>query len=1064
MLRILFIFIGFCTFFIYPQEGYGGKILSSDMLISLPEPIRSSSFFVSAGPAKELTCSQQVVTLEGSFDPALTNVSVEWTTNTGNFTGSRFVINPDVNRAGTYYLQVTNLDNGEVMTDSVIITKNEILPTINFQPYAELNCRDSSVLVNFSWTRDPSAVISDYEINWTTIPGTGAFDFSKSTLNEGKVVMIKPAQYFFEVIDRRNGCTVRDTITITANYSTQPAEAGGDRAITCSSDYAILRADTTGHPPGTSYMWSTVDGSLDGLTILDTIKATSVGTYVLEVIDPDSHCSSFDTIEIGIDRDLPDIIIGAPPILNCHLNEITLDASLSTQGNNLIPAWTSAGGGSIISGANTYTPLINSAGRYTLRLENTVTGCFSEESVEVSGNYEKVAPVILSVDTLNCVNHTAAVRLANSQNHLVQYGWFNASHQLISSFSDLTHTAVFQGGNLFVVSRHQISGCADTAYFVVPEFKFQPLSDAGTGKNLDCSGLPVVLDGSASVTGLYPKIEWLNQNDQVLTENELTYTTQVAGLYKLRITDRKSKCLSTSDVVVTPDMNAPDISAGPGQTLTCDVRTVALQGQIISTLANYEIEWSSPTGNLVLGNTSSLTPIVNTPGVYTLTVKDLDNQCPSSSNVVIEEDVEEPLAMAGDPINFNCDQEFIALIGQTNISNPVVRWTSFGGAFGSSTNSLATTVIQPGIYTLTVRNPYTGCENSSFVIVRAPENFPAIDAGRNMILDCKNETVILNGTSNIQEDITITWDGPGNILNSNGLTPSVGREGIYTLSVTNNKNNCTAIDSVMVEERRDGPDTADIIAYFHDCDNANASILVGGVLGGKPPYQFEISGLTNPGDNFIFDNLDAGFDYIVNIIDDGGCIYSEVIHIDSTGVPAIILPLDFVVTTPEGIQLNPVLPAGFQGNLTYSWFPADGLSCSDCLNPVAAPRQSTHYKLTVMSEDGCEAVFSTLVTVEEKDHVYFPNTFTPNGDKINDFFTAFGDDRYVESIAELYIFDRGGNVVFQGTNLPINNDLSGWDGTFRSRELAPAVFVFTAEILFKDGKRKQYSGDINLLR
>lgn len=1064
MLRILFFFICLYSFLVCPVGG--NCVINADdkmYLSSTEKQAARSSFFISAGPSKELNCSQQVVRLDGSFDPSLTNVSVEWTTNTGRFVSSRFTINPNVNRAGTYYLSVTNTDNGDVMTDSVIITRNEILPTITFHPFGELNCRDSSILVNFSWTRDPNAVISDYEINWTTVPGVGAFDFSSSTLNEGKVVMVKPSQYFFEVVDRRNGCTVRDTITITANYSTQIADAGNDRLLTCVSDYILLCANTTEHLPGTRYMWHTENGTLDGLTILDSIKATSVGTYILEVIDPNSYCSSFDTVLVSLNRDVPVITITIPNLLNCRLNQINLDASLSTQGGSLIPVWTTTDG-NIVSGANTYTPLIDEVGTYTLRLENNVTGCFSEESVEVSGNYEKTAPVILSVDTLNCLNLTAAVKLANTQNHLIQYGWFNANHQLISSFSDLTHTAVFQGGNLFVVSRHQISGCEDTTHFVVPEFKFQPLSDAGSGKNLDCSGLPVILDGSASLTGQYPKIEWLNQNDQILSENELTYTTHVAGLYKLRISDRRSKCFSVSDVVVTPDMNAPNISAGPGQTLTCEVRTIALQGQIITTLTNYEIEWSSPTGNLVLGNTSSLTPIVNTPGIYTLTVKDLDNQCPSSSNVVIEEDVEEPLAMAGDPINFNCDQEFIALTGHTNISNPTVRWTSFGGAFGSSTNSLSTTVIQPGIYTLTVRNPNTGCENSSFVIVRAPENFPAIDAGSNMILDCKSETIVLNGTSNILNDISIAWEGPGDVINKNTLHPSVGNEGTYILYVTNNKNNCTAIDSVKVEVKRDGPDSADIISYFHDCDNSSASVLIGGVIGGKPPYQFEIVGLTDPGDAYIFTNLDAGFDYLINIIDDGGCIYSKNIHIDSTGVPEIILPTDFTATPLEGVKITPILPNGFQGNLTYSWFPSDGLSCSDCPSPTANPKQSTHYKLTITGEDGCEAVFSTLITVEEKDFVYFPNTFTPNGDKLNDFFTAFGDDRYIESITEMHIFDRAGNVVFHGINLPLNNDLSGWDGTFKSKELSTGVFVFTAEILFKNGKRKRYSGDINLLR
>ena len=802
---------------------------------------------------------------------------------------------------------------------------------------------------------------------------------------------------------------------------------------------------------------------MNGITILDTIIASTEGTYYLEVIDPDSHCSSFDTIQVFNDFLYPDIHIATPQTLNCNFNQITLDAEMSTQGNDWIYSWITSNG-NIISGENTLSPLINEEGSYTLRIENQHSGCFSEESVEVFGNYDRTKPVLLSVDTLNCTSNTAGVRLANPQNPLVQYGWYNSNNQLISSFSDLTQTAVFQGGNLYVVSRHIISGCRDTTYFTVPVFDFQPVSNAGPNQNLDCSGLPVLLNGTGSSMNANSIIEWLNEFDQVMSVGEITYSTLVAGIYKLRITDRLSKCSHTSMVTVTPDMNAPDISAGPGQTLTCEVRTIALQGAIMSSIINYEIEWTSPTGNLILGNPESLSPIVNTPGVYTLTVKDLDNQCPSSSNVIIEEDVEEPLAMAGDPINFNCDQEFITLIGQTNITNPSVRWTTFGGAFGGSTNSLATSIIQPGVYTLTVRNPQTGCENSSFVIVRAPENFPIIDAGGNKILDCKNESIILNGQSSITNNITIDWTGPGNISNSGVFEPFVDAEGIYTLSVTNNQNNCTAIDSVRVEIQRDGPDSAEIISFFHDCDNTNASILIGSVVGGKPPYQFEIEGLTDPGNNNIYHNLDAGFDYVINIIDDGGCIYTETIRIDSTAIPAIVLAPGYNTTPIEGIELNPTLPAGFSGVLTYAWFPTDGLSCSDCLNPIANPTVTTHYRLTITGEDGCEAEFFTLVTVEEKDNIYVPNVFSPNGDNINDRFTIFGDENYVESVLEMHVFDRMGNVVYKGTHLPINDENYGWDGTFKSRLLAPAVFVYTAEILFKNGKRKIYSGDISLLR
>jgi len=51
--------------------------------------------------------------------------------------------------------------------------------------------------------------------------------------------------------------------------------------------------------------------------------------------------------------------------------------------------------------------------------------------------------------------------------------------------------------------------------------------------------------------------------------------------------------------------------------------------------------------------------------------------------------------------------------------------------------------------------------------------------------------------------------------------------------------------------------------------------------------------------------------------------------------------------------------------LFYSWAPTEGLSCTDCPDPVAAPAQTTTYVLTAWDSYGCEVYDS--VTIEVKD-------------------------------------------------------------------------------------------------
>ena len=49
--------------------------------------------------------------------------------------------------------------------------------------------------------------------------------------------------------------------------------------------------------------------------------------------------------------------------------------------------------------------------------------------------------------------------------------------------------------------------------------------------------------------------------------------------------------------------------------------------------------------------------------------------------------------------------------------------------------------------------------------------------------------------------------------------------------------------------------------------------------------------------------------------------------------------------------------------LNYSWEPTDGLSCSDCPDPIAKPTQTTTYVLTVEDSFGCTVEDSITIEV-----------------------------------------------------------------------------------------------------
>jgi hypothetical protein len=69
----------------------------------------------------------------------------------------------------------------------------------------------------------------------------------------------------------------------------------------------------------------------------------------------------------------------------------------------------------------------------------------------------------------------------------------------------------------------------------------------------------------------------------------------------------------------------------------------------------------------------------------------------------------------------------------------------------------------------------------------------------------------------------------------------------------------------------------------------------------------------------------------------------------------------------------------------------------------------------------------------------------------------------VEEIEEFRIFDRWGELMYEGLNFQPNDPAHGWDGTLAGNRLNPAVFVYYAKVRFIDGSVKMYKGDVTIV-
>ena len=74
------------------------------------------------------------------------------------------------------------------------------------------------------------------------------------------------------------------------------------------------------------------------------------------------------------------------------------------------------------------------------------------------------------------------------------------------------------------------------------------------------------------------------------------------------------------------------------------------------------ILWTTSDGNIVSGG-STLQPVVNQAGTYTLTITDLTNGCSNSADVVVTSNGDLPTVVIGTPGQIDCNNSTIVIDG-----------------------------------------------------------------------------------------------------------------------------------------------------------------------------------------------------------------------------------------------------------------------------------------------------------------------------------------------------------------------------------------------------------------
>ena len=220
--------------------------------------------------------------------------------------------------------------------------------------------------------------------------------------------------------------------------------------------------------------------------------------------------------------------------------------------------------------------------------------------------------------------------------------------------------------------------------------------------------------------------------------------------------------------------------------------------------------------------------------------------------------------------------------------------------------------------------------------------------------------------------------------------------------------------------------------------------------------QFTIAWSTGADTNTVsISNLGAG-NYSVQAFNQFGCLFEESFVVGNFGDFDTEIGPDSVFLTFDESTTFEVINTPQQENPTFNWSPAEGLSCSDCANPIVDPDVSTTYFLTVSSELGCTA-FDTVFVEREipPPSSFIPTVFSPNSDGLNDELCVLGN-RILE--IDFTVYNRWGEEVFATNNME-----NCWDGNHNGQPVNGAL-IYTFKAVLEEGETIEESGNIQILR
>ena len=488
-----------------------------------------------------------------------------------------------------------------------------------------------------------------------------------------------------------------------------------------------------------------------------------------------------------------------------------------------------------------------------------------------------------------------------------------------------------------------------------------------------------------------------------------------------------------------------------------DLTTITLQAT--GGKEPYLVNWENlTTGNWGAEQISAFegTALMNSmpPGTYVFTIEDaLDSLV--TDTFILENPDPLKLELAAFDASCNGSLDGVAYVDEIHggtVANDYQYYWETNPGISSSTAGF----LNPGIYAVTVQDD-NGCQITDSIQVSTFIIMYLNPVVRHISCNGSDDGVVDLYPVGTNPPFTFEWSSgvtTGQFSSAWQLGP-----GSYTVTVTDATGVCYETGNYTIEE----PPAIEVIYKLDEpvCFGEKGYLSIADVQNTMGSWNMKVAGGKDLGNGMEFE-IEPGNTLSLTVKDSSGCSTSEEFYIPERQEMQLELGDNYQIKYGEEVFFDPdYLP--FE-NVRFEWIPGDGLSCTDCPDPVAKPLKDATYRLIMTDSFGCQVEDRVSVAVRKSRDIYIPTAFSPNHDGINDNFCPYAGFE-VMSIQDMKVFDRWGGLLFEsGTPFKPNDHRSGWDGTSHGKLMDAGVYLYMMNVEFIDGEVILFAGEVNLMR